>query len=170
MVKKQYRNSKGRFSSRVLHIIVYLIAIVGILAIAYLSQQKPQIEYVDKVVVIDTTKEIIQKEKVAILDLLEKCESGGNENSINWNDGGTGKNKASFGAYMFKVGTVQNFVKGLTDFQAIALASNRIESRKLAETIIFETEGGIYNWYNCMVSNNLLSRVNFVKQLSSKTK
>jgi hypothetical protein len=71
---------------------------------------------------------------------------------------------------MFKVGTIQHFVKGLTEFQAIALASNKAESRELASYIIFETKDGIYNWKNCMTKHNLLGRVNFVKQLESKIK
>jgi hypothetical protein len=169
-IKKQYRGSDGRFASRFKKASIYLLAILAVLTITYLSQRKPEIQIVDKVVVINDTQEIIEKEKASILNDLEQCESSGNENAIVWVDGGRGKNAGSFGAYQFKVGTIQHFVKDLTDFQALALASNKSESRKLAEYIIFETEGGIYNWKNCMVKKNLLSRVNFVKQLSSKTK
>lgn len=168
-IRKQYRGSKGRFASRALHLIVYSLAIVGLILIVYLSQQHQRIEYVENVVTLDTTKEIISKEKANILDLLEVCESKGNENAINWEDNGAGKNRASFGAYMFKVGTVQRFIPGLTDFQAVAIASNKAESRKLAEKIIFETEGGIYNWKNCMIQKDLLSKVEFVKELEKRS-
>lgn len=166
------RDNKGRFTAKLPKIIFYTSMIVAILAIAYFSQNYREIRYVDRVqektVVINTTQQIIDKEKSDILDSLEQCESKGNANAINWEDYGQGCNRASFGAYMFKVGTIQSFIKGLTAFQAIALASDKNESRKLASQIIFETKDGIYNWKNCMIKNGLLERVNFVKELENK--
>jgi hypothetical protein len=169
-VRKQLRDNRGRFSKRLPKIIFYLSLMVAVLAIVYLSQRKPEIKYVEKenTIVINTTQQIIDKEKSDILDALEQCESKGDANAIVWVDGGTGKNTASFGAYMFKVGTIQGFIKGLTEFQAIALASDKVESRKLAEHIIFETKDGWKNWFNCSNKNNLLGRVNFVIELQSK--
>jgi hypothetical protein len=170
MVNKQARDSKGKFEKRVLP---YVLVVILLLAIAYLGAnwKVPQETItVDKVVIKDTAKEIIKKEKNDILDTLEMCESSGDANAIVWVDGGTGKNTASFGAYMFKVGTIQAFKDGLTDFQAIALASDRNASRDLAEYIIFETDGGIYNWKNCMNKYGLFERVKFIKSLLLKTK
>jgi len=169
-VSKQLRDNRGRFSKRLPKIIFYCAIIVAILLIAYLSQRKPEIKYVEKqnTIVIDTTQQIIDKEKNNILDTLEQCESKGNANAINWEDNCTGKNRASFGAYMFKVGTIQGFVKGLTDFQAIALASDPAQSRQLAGHIIFETPNGVANWLNCANKNDLFTRVNFVKKLENK--
>jgi hypothetical protein len=169
-VRKQLRDNHGRFSKRLPKIIFYLSLMVAVLAIAYLSQRKPEIKYVEKenTIVINTTQQIIDKEKSDILNMLEQCESRGDANAIVWVDGGTGKNTASFGAYQFKIGTIQSFIKGLTDFQAIVLASDKVESRKLAEHIIFETKDGIYNWKNCMLKNGLLEKVGFVRELESK--
>lgn len=164
------RDSKGRFKNKAFTIVTSLLGIALVFSVTYNSQVKTEVQYVDKVVVLDTTKQIIEKEKADILDVLRGCESKGNPNAIVWEDNGLGKNRASFGAYMFKVGTIQTYVKGLTDFQAIALASDEGESRKLAQQIIFENEGGIYNWKNCMVKHNLLARVNFVKDLEMKNK
>lgn len=166
------RDNKGRFTvaKKITTVLFSLVMIGAVMAIAYCSQIKPTVKYVDKVVVLDTTSHIIEQEKSDILDVLQNCESKGNSNAIAWEDYGTGKNRASFGAYMLKVGTVQAFVKGLTDFQSIALASDAGQSRKLAETIIFSNDGGIYNWKNCMDKNGLLARVNFVKTLELKSK
>ena len=168
------RDSHGRFSSKTLKIMFYIVMIAFVLLVAYISQIKPKVEYVDRktteIVIVNTTQQIIDNEINDILNVLEKCESSGDANAINWNDNGVGKNRASFGAYMFKVGTIQQFIKGISDFEAIKLAGDKAESRKLASIIIFETKGGIYNWRNCMDKHGLLKRVNFVLDLKSKIK
>jgi hypothetical protein len=173
MVNKQARDSKGKFVK--VRVLPYVLVVILLLAITVLGvnwkvPQESNYFPVDKVIVKDTAKEIIEKEKNDILDTLEMCESSGDANAIVWVDGGIGKNTASFGAYMFKVGTIQAFKDGLTDFQAIALASDRNQSRELAEYIIFETDGGIYNWKNCMNKYGLFERVKFIKSLLLKTK
>jgi len=170
-MKTYNRDSKGRFSNKLLVILYYIGLIVGILVIVYLSQFKT-VEYTEteKIVFVNSIQEIIDKEKNEVLDVLEQCESKGNADAINWEDNGSGKNRASFGAYMFKVGTVKSFSKDLTDFQAIALASDRDEARKLAEHIIFQTKGGIWNWLTCAKKDGLVSKVEFIKNLESKIK
>jgi len=175
-VKKQFRSPKGKFAKRLPTILFYLLAIIGILLIAFLSQQKkPATIYIDKTntVVIDTTQKIINDGKAEVLNLLEQCESKCDANAINWEDYSTGKNRASFGAYMLKVGTIQSYYKQLngtvlTDFQSITLASNRAEARTLSAKIIFETPNGIMNWKNCAIKCGLIEKVNFVKQLENK--
>ncbi len=167
------RDKKGRFakSFKRLAFLLFLLAIAGG-AWYFSSGFNTEVKYVDvtttKTIVINTTQQIIDKEKNDILDALENCESKSNPNAIAWEDFGTGKNRASFGAYMLKVGTIESYLSNITDFQAIALASDTGEARKLSEDIIFNHDGGIYNWKNCMIKNNLLERVNFVKQLESK--
>jgi hypothetical protein len=172
MVNRQNRDCKGRFSKS--RFWLYLCIIIFILSAIYVGANWRKTEYisvpVDKVIVKDTASEIIEKEKNDILDTLELCESSGDANSINWDDNGVGKNRASFGAYMFKVGTIQTFKKDLTDFQAIMLASDKAQSRELARYIIFETNGGIHNWTNCMNKYGLFERVSFIKQLENKIK
>jgi hypothetical protein len=172
MVRRQLRLSNGRFASKLPRILFYTFAIILVFIFAYASKHSTKIEYkeVEKVIVLNTTQQIIDSEKKDILDVLEKCESNGNVNAIAWEDYGVGKNRASFGAFMLKVGTIQHFNKDLTDFQAIALASDTARARELSQYIIFETKDGIRNWKNCMDKHNLLSRVNFVKELESKVK
>jgi len=170
MVKKQFRDNKGRFSKRNILLNLLGIVVVFLLFVIGFNWNKTEVVpvVVDRISISDTAVEIINKEKTAILDDLLLCESGGNKDAISWKDRGVGKNTASFGAYQFKIGTIQKFNSSLTDFQAIALASDLDQSRRLAEHIIFNTEGGIYNWKNCMNKNNLLERVGFVKKLESK--
>jgi len=171
-INKQNRDSKGKFAKS--KVKWYLLAVIIIMALTAVGANWKSTEYVnvpvEKIVIKDTAKEIIEKEKNDILDTLEMCESGGDANAIVWVDGGSGKNTASFGAYMFKVGTVEQFKTELTDFQAIALASDRNQSRELARYIIFETEGGIWNWKICSQKYGLVERVSFIKSLINKTK
>ena len=176
MVRKQLRvrDNKGRFSKK--KIAFYLFAILGILVIAYVGANWNRVKYIEvekeKVVLDSSAEQIIINEKSDILDTLKNCEQCKPErpDCINWNDGGSGKDKASWGNYMLKISTIQLFQKELNDYQAIQLAMDETSSRNLSEHIIFETPNGIWNWKNCMVKNNLLSRVNFVLELKGKIK
>lgn len=172
MVRKQFRDNKGRFAKR--NIVFYLLAMAGVIVLAYYGFHYKQVEYievpVEKIIVSDNISHIIDKNKKEILDELEQCESGGDATVINWNDGGSGKNRASFGAYQFKIGTVQHYNKDLNDFQAIDLASSKERSRELASQIIFSDINGIGNWKNCAYSLGLSDKVKFVIQLVEQTK
>jgi hypothetical protein len=163
------RNQIGQFKSKKRIIILNTIYILVLLVVVFIGANWKQTEYitVEKEVIVsnDTAEQIIADKKVEVLDLLEKCESENNASSINWEDYGVGKNRPSFGAYMLKVGTIQLYQSGLSDFEAIALAGDRTRARELSAHIIFDTKGGIYNWKNCMVKEDLLTKVNFIKQL-----
>ncbi len=176
-MKKQLRDSKGKYARK--NIGIYFMAICSILVIAYIGVSFNNIVNFlsggDKVVVqapavsIDTAKKIIEGKKVEILDALKNCESKGIVTAINWEDYGTGKNRASFGSYMFKVGTIQKAKPELNDFQAIQLASDETLSRSLAENIIFSNSlGGISNWKNCAIKLKLFDKVNFVMELQDE--
>lgn len=167
-MKIKIRNAKGKFASKKTIIFIYSLLVMATLLIASLSQLVNQPTQSVKTVVLDTTSQIITTEKNAILDTLQNCESKNDQNAIAWEDYGTGKNRASFGAYMLKVGTIEDYTKGLTDFQAIALASDANQARQLAEQIIFNTPNGIENWKNCMIKYDLQPKVEFVEQLQQE--
>jgi hypothetical protein len=175
-IKDQYynRDNKGRFSKR--KIAFYLFAILSILAIAYVGANWNKTKYIEvekeKIVLDSSAEQIIINEKSDILDTLKNCEQckPSRPDCVNWNDGGMGKDKASWGNYMLKISTIQGFQKGLNDYQAIQLAMDETSARNLSEHIIFETPNGVWNWKNCMVKNNLLDRVNFVLELKNKVK
>lgn len=163
------RNSIGQYKSKKRVIIFSLIYMAVIFAVVYMgvNWRKPEYITVEKEVIIsnDTAEQIIADKKIEVLDLLEACESTNNASAIAWEDYGVGKNRASFGAYMLKIGTIQAYNSGLSDFQAIALAGDRLQARELSRHIIFDTTGGIYHWKNCMIKEDLLTKVNFIKQL-----
>ena len=171
-INKQNRDSKGRFQKS--KVKWYLLAVIIIMALTAVGANWKSTEYVnvpvEKIVIKDTAKEIIEKEKNDILDTLEMCESGGDENAINFEDYGTGKSRQSWGAYMLKIPTVQQFRKDLTDYQAIQLAMDRNQARALSAEIIFENDNGIRNWKICSEKYGLAQRVSFIKSLINKTK
>jgi len=175
-INNYIRDVKGRFQNKWFKIIPYMVVIAMILTIVYLSQLETTVEYIEteKVVVIDTTKEIIAKEKSSVLDALTACECDSakykEKECFNWDDGGIGKNRTSWGKYQFKISTVQMYVKGISDWDALNLAMDYREARELVSHIIFETKGGIHNWSLCAKKDGLLARVEFIKQLESKIK
>ena len=165
----QYRDLNGRFAKVSIKVTILILAMATVLAIAYAGlHTNTKYVTVDKIISVDTAKIVVEKNRKEVLDLLEKCESNGVATKVNWEDYGTGKNRASFGSYQFKVGTIQKFRKDLNDFQAIALAGDRDQSRALASEIIFNTQGGIWNWKNCMMTYKLDEKVKFIKQLESE--
>lgn len=165
---KIFRDKNGRFSRKWLHVVFYTLAIILIFIFAYVSKFNGLASAEEnKVLVMDTTSEIINGEKNNVLDTLRDCESTNDTERINWDDYGVGKNRASFGAYQLKVGTIQHYLPKLTDFQSILLAYNEPEARKFSEMVIFDNDG-IINWKNCMIKHNLQERVKFIKQLQEK--
>jgi hypothetical protein len=45
------------------------------------------------------------------------------------------------------------------------LALDKEEATKLAKWVIFETQGGIYNWQNCATKFDLAPEVTIIKKL-----
>lgn len=79
-------------------------------------------------------------------------------------------NKMSIGRYQFQITTVQYYSKKLrglelTRVEAITLSTSQEQATELAREIIFEVQGGIYNWANCARKHSLVSQVEFIKKL-----
>jgi hypothetical protein len=77
----------------------------------------------------------------------------------------------SIGLYQFKKATVIAYVarldnKKISGKEAVLLAIDETSARELASRIIFETQGGIYNWLNCSKTNDIVKKVEFIKKLS----
>ncbi|MHA1401643.1 MAG: hypothetical protein ACTSQE_14935 [Candidatus Heimdallarchaeaceae archaeon] len=76
----------------------------------------------------------------------------------------------SIGDYNFKVATVQNYYskfydENLNDKQAMEIAMDDDLSRELAEKVIFDETGGIYNWRNSAKKINAFQRIEFIREL-----
>jgi hypothetical protein len=128
--------------------------------------------YVDYIDVPTRTME----EKVAALkddlvdDLARKCETlqVGEPDAAMILDT---NNEMSLGAWMFQVKTVQHYVKvfegrDINRVEAIRIAIDHAQARALAKRIIFEEQGGIYNWENCAAKLDLVPEVEVIKKLT----
>jgi hypothetical protein len=79
-------------------------------------------------------------------------------------------NQMSVGAWMFQVKTVQHYVKVLegrdiSRVEAIRIAIDHDQARTLAKRIIFEEQGGIFNWANCADRLDLAPEIEVIKKL-----
>jgi hypothetical protein len=108
--------------------------------------------------------------KSKVVDLLQKCESGGRkdeEGIIVWDT----NNKPSIGVLQFQPQTVQFYYKKLygkeiTGKEAVLIALDTEKARSLATDIIFTTENGVAkDWVNCTRWHGLDARVQLIKEL-----
>jgi len=178
-VKKQLRDNKGKFTKR--KIILPVIGIITVLVLTILGVNFKKWFYVDtpcpeeQILTIDTAKEILAKKKTEFLDILRDCECNpvkypNQEDCIVWEEYGVGKNRASWGRYMWKIGTIQNFKPELSEYQALLLAMDENKARALVEEVVFSNINAIYNWKNCNEKNNLYNKLQFIYELQEEIK
>ncbi len=181
------RQKDGKFSSfksglkRLLRGLVRLtvVTLVFVGCAAYIGAQyfSDTVVAVNEVTV-DTTPAKIDGLKADVIDRLLACESAGHKEDdaiimYDNNKAGSlkGKNVFSLGQLQFKVPTVQHYVtlrdgKQITQKEAVLIALDTVEARKLATWIIFETENGAKDWYNCNVKLGLEAEIKIIKRLA----
>ena len=150
-----------------------VIAVLVVLLITVLlKQQVPEIQYIAPKESVDdrtTLDEKIEQLKGEVLDGLKQCESGDatqDDAPVNPKDGGS----PSFGLYQFKIETVQHYKQKfnreeLTRLDALLLSLNGEQSRELAEQIIFDEVGGIWNWETCAKEKSLAQEISLIRKL-----
>jgi hypothetical protein len=118
----------------------------------------------------DRLDEKLKEMKAEVLDTLSKCESGGKkeEDGIVILDT---NNKGSYGIFQWQKTSVQHYFqmktgKPISGKDAIILALDPEEARKLAEYVIFETKSGVINdWTNCSKKHGLQGKVDIISSL-----
>jgi hypothetical protein len=172
---EQVRDSEGKFTSfrkmiwRACEYVLsalFIILFVGL----YLGSKTEPLTYVAQASVIDSFPAKIEKLKDEVVNDLSKCESGGHsgDDGIIIFDSNA---KASIGVMQFQKNTVKHYVKVLygkdiTGQEAVELAINPVEAKKLAKAIIFETTNGSHkDWVNCTNKLGLKAKVEIIKQL-----
>lgn len=172
------RDSKGRFSSfskKVWRGCEYVICAVGILFFIGAYNGSKQEVFVpqaaaQEVKIIDRMPEKIEKLKDEVVNDLAGCESAGHSEDSGIIIFDT-NNKASIGVLQFQKATVIHYVKVLyqkdiTGQEAVELAINPIEAKKLAKDIIFKTNNGSWkDWVNCSNKLGLKARIEIIKEL-----
>lgn len=78
----------------------------------------------------------------------------------------------STGDYNFKIGTIQHYYlkfydEVLNDKEAMLIAMDDELSRELAEKVIFDEVGGIWNWENSAKKINAAQRIEFIRELEA---
>jgi len=120
----------------------------------------------------DRLEEKVRQLKDEVLDSLAKCESGGRDNEsgiIVWDT----NNKPSLGKFQFQVATVQHYVEKrdgtkISGREAILLALDETEARKLAEWVIFDSgKGSASDWVICTRKGNLAEKQAIIKSLEN---
>lgn len=78
------------------------------------------------------------------------------------------KDKVSIGCMQFKIGTIEHYYnvlkKGsISDSDAVMLALDCTKAKALGKEIIFETDGGLWNW--SVATKEMGTRVTIIKEL-----
>jgi hypothetical protein len=112
----------------------------------------------------------IDAAKEKVIDMLEKCESGGKneEDGIVVLDT---NNVGSYGVVQWQRKSVMHYHhkrtgEKLNGRDAILLALDRERARDLAKWVIFDTDAGVAtDWVNCSRMHGLQTRVDLIKEL-----
>lgn len=166
--KQKVRN----FFKQVIKWMVIIAILAGIIQYFRWAYPMTVVNVRETITQVDTLTPKINELKDEVLDLLKECESGGasEETGLVVFD----SNKvASLGQYQFQKATVVAYYKKLynkdiTGKEALMIALDSDQARKLASDIIFTTtnDKGVNNWYNCTKKQGLESKVAFINKIS----
>lgn len=115
-------------------------------------------------------QEKVEALKDAVMSKLSQCESAGHKESDGIIIMDT-NNKLSIGQYQWQISSVQHYYKMMTGNDiskkdAVILALNETEARKLAKFVAFETKNKIgKDWVNCNNKHNLDVQVDMIKSM-----
>ena len=170
------REINGRFSSfkvkvkRVLKTTIWVAALMvmgGVLGIVTFG--KSTTIFAENIVEVDVTPQKIESLKEDVVTRLQKCESAGHseEDGIIVFDS---NNKASIGQLQFQKNTVMHYFKTLygkdiSSKEAVLIALDTEQARKLAKDIIFTTDNMVSDWLNCDKKLGLTPEVKLIKKL-----
>ena len=172
-----HRNKRGRFASFRKHLYGYASLIIVFAVLFSVSNKTSAIP--EPKVDIEALVEKLSGEKLQakieelkhdlVRRLSEDCEAKGvkePEGLIVFDSNG----EASVGSHQFQVKTVQHYVKlfedrDITRKEAILIATDWEQSSQLAEKIIFEEVGGIFNWENCEKKLGLAPEIEIIRRL-----
>lgn len=128
-------------------------------------------------IVNDSLSKKIEQLKWDVVDRLQACESAGHTEEyglVTFDPDSTGKsaNIPSYGPLQFKKQTVIEYSKSLngkdlSGKQAIELALDADRARDLAYHIIFDVQGGIWNWKNCADKLKLGDDIGVIRKLEN---
>ena len=161
---------------KVYKIILWLVVIgIGCWYGGSYFNKKIVYEQIEKQVILDNLTEKVNELKGSLVSDLRQCESGGyniDSGLITFDPHKTNKSiaPASIGLYQWKVASIKHYYKTLyqkdiTGKEAILIALDDEKSSQLTSDVIFKTENGLSNWYNCSKKLGLQGRLNIINEL-----
>lgn len=188
MYSDNIRNNKGRYLGKFANRVRAFFLFIGILFFTFLVvsaiytashlDKAEAVSYTDieteakllghKYANDEITNKIAQLEQ-KVLDTLATCESGNNENS----DGiiiFDSNNEASIGRFQWQRKSVIHYYnvlygKTITKAEAIAISIDKEKITELTRDVLFTTENGWRNWYNCSKRHSLHEQVELINNL-----
>jgi hypothetical protein len=167
----QFKNKVKSFFKKLMFWVSAVLILVGVGAYARWAYPMTEINIRETLVQVDNLGPKIDMLKNEVLDSLQSCESGGSNDDTGLIVFDSNK-VASLGLYQFQKLTVIAYYKTLygktiTGKEALMIALDRNQARKLASDIIFSNDSkGVNNWYNCNKKNGLEAKVAFINKIS----
>src|SRR3990167_9648641 len=171
-IQHDNRDKRGRYArkSRLAFLVLILLA-VSLLAFnihIYMPWADKEISYVAPVCAGESMEKKVEQRKEDIVSEIQACESVGHteDEAIIIIDNG----QLSLGTFQFFRPTIQHYYKTLynqdiTMKEAAFIAFDDIKARKLAYDIIWNVEGGIYEWENCAKKTGVVPEIEVIKKL-----
>jgi len=173
MYKNKQIDPEKRITYRIKRFLRWFIpTIIAGVAIGAMMFSTSSVTIAERKVEVDTTPEKIKALQADVIDRLLACESAGKSEDAGLIVFDT-NNQASIGQLQFQIKTVQQYEKQLhgrdiSRKEAIMIALDTDEARALATEIIFNVDGGIYNWQNCAIKHNLVNEIAVLKKLAKE--
>ena len=170
-IQHEHRDKRGRYA-RKSRLLFLLLILIGVLFIAFNlhfnSWYNNEISYVAPVYAGITMEYKVEAMKEGIVDKIQACESAGHteDEAIIIIDNG----QLSLGTFQFYRPTIIHYYQTLynqdiTMKEAAYIAFDDVKARQLAHDIIWNVEGGIYEWENCARKTGVVSEIEVIKKL-----
>lgn len=148
---------------------LFILVLVGIYYLGGKLNSKIEYRQVEKEVILDNLTDKINQLKGELVSTLQKCESAGYSEDDGILIYDTNK-QVSIGTYQFQKKTVIYYYKTLygkdiTGKEAVLIALDDEKANQLASDVIFKTDNGLSNWYNCTKKYGLQGRLSIIKEL-----
>jgi hypothetical protein len=156
-------------------VLLVIVLVIGAYYGGSYFNKKIVYKQIEKQVILDNLTEKVNELKGSLVNDLRQCESGGyniDSGLITFDPHKTNKSvaPASIGLYQWKVDSIKHYYKTLyqkdiTGKEAILIALDDEKSSQLTSDVIFKTDNGLSNWYNCSKKLGLQSRLNIINEL-----
>ena len=170
-IQHDNRDRKGRYAKKS-RLLFFIFILLGVSILAFNTHFNAwydrELTYIAPVYADSTMEAKVEAMKESIVDKIQACESAGHteDEAIIIIDNG----QLSLGTFQFFRPTIQHYYKTLynqeiTMKEAAIIAFDDVKARQLAYDIIWDVEGGIWEWENCARKTNVVPEIEVIKKL-----